>query len=84
MSAGETKSILVEVFYLEGCNCAPPTIRQIEAAAAELGIAIELKRTIVDKTRGAVELRFLGSPTVHINGLDLDPAARQCTVYGFG
>ena len=80
----DARSILVEVFYLEGCGCAPPTIRQIEATAAEMGLAIELKKTVIDKNKSASELRFLGSPTVQINGLDIDPAARSCAVYGFG
>jgi hypothetical protein len=26
---------------------------------------------------------FLGSPTIRVNGLDIDPASRNCTEIGF-
>ena len=39
----------------------------------------EIKLTSLDQ---AQQLRFLGSPTVRVNGVDIDPSARQRTNYG--
>jgi len=48
-----------------------------------LGIAIELTEVLVSTEEEAEAHRFLGSPTVQVNGLDLDPAMRTQTAFGF-
>ncbi len=73
----------VQVVYTEGCANTPPTIRRIHEVAAELGIPIELTQVLVRTEEEAEEHRFLGSPTVLVNGLDLDPAMRGQTAFGF-
>ncbi len=78
------KPILVEIHYLSGCENVPPTLRLIERIAKKLGIHIQLREVKLDSQADFVKLRFRGSPSVMINGQDIDPAARSCTVYGFG
>lgn len=80
-----TKCVDVEVLHTEGCPGTPPTIELINTVAAEMGIEIRLRETLIteESQKQAAEFRFLGSPTVRVNGLDIDPAAREATSYGF-
>jgi hypothetical protein len=48
-----------------------------------MGIPIQLDQVLVTTQDQADELRFLGSPTVQINGQEVDPAARTATAFGF-
>jgi hypothetical protein len=48
-----------------------------------MGIPIELNQVQVTTQDQADKCRFLGSPTVQINGQDVDPAARGASAFGF-
>jgi hypothetical protein len=48
-----------------------------------MGIAIQVNQVLVASQDEADALHFLGSPTVQINGQDIDPAARAATTFGF-
>ncbi len=75
--------VQVKVLYTEGCANTPPTVQRIREVAAELGIHIALTQVLVSTTEEAEAHRFLGSPTVQVNGLDLDPAVRGVRDFGF-
>jgi len=75
--------VQIKVVYTEGCDNTPPTIQRIREMAAELGIPIELTQVLVSTEEEAEAAHFLGSPTVLVNGLDLDPAMRDQTAFGF-
>jgi hypothetical protein len=72
----------VTVLYTEGCAGTPPTIDLIKDVAREMDVSIRLSEILVQSADQATELKFLGSPTVHVNGADIDPAARANTNYG--
>lgn len=76
------KRIQVKVVSLAGCTATPPTIDRITEIAEELGLQIDLERVIVRTDEEAVRHRHIGSPTVQVNGLDIDPAARKTTDFG--
>ena len=74
----------------EGCahsEAALALVRRVAGTEAPHGTVVE---TIdVASQRDAVRLRFLGSPTVQVNGVDIDPDARErtdfamaCRLYG--
>ena len=77
----------VELFYWEGCPSHPEALALLETVLAEHGIeaAVELRRVETDDE--AEELRFPGSPTIRIDGRDVDPAgagsrpALTCRIY---
>jgi Thioredoxin domain len=73
----------LQVLYVEGCANTPATIEMIRQVAASLGIQIDLSMVLVKTAQQAHEMRFLGSPTVLVNGLDMDPSARHSTAFGF-
>ncbi len=72
----------VEVLYLEGCpnhEALLPRLRELLASAGA-SRAVTLRR--VDDPETAQRERFLGSPTVRIDGEDIDPGARERTDFG--
>jgi len=45
---------------------------------------VEILERTVTTAQEAAEWRFLGSPTLRLNGLDIEPAARHRADYGLG
>jgi hypothetical protein len=76
-------SVNVRVLYTEGCAATAATIDLILGVAAQVGIRVDLESVLVASPEQASALRFLGSPTVQVEGLDVDPGARSRTDYGF-
>jgi hypothetical protein len=78
----------VEILYLEGCPNYEPARALVERIAAQLRVAPEIELVEVADPETAIELRFLGSPTVRVNGRDVEPEAEErrdfalsCRVY---
>ncbi len=80
---GRGRAVRVKVLSTEGCASAPETVERIRETAGELGVEIALEEVLVATEEEAVAQRFLGSPTVQVNGLDLDPSMREETKVGF-
>ena len=72
----------VRIVSIEGCAGTAETIRRVTHAAAELGIAIECEHIVVSTPQEAALYRHLGSPTVQVNGRDIEPEARAVTRFG--
>jgi hypothetical protein len=68
----------IELLYFEGC----PSYKRLLARVAELapGEPVELQR--IDSERQAIEQRFLGSPTLRVEGRDVEPGAEECRDFG--
>jgi hypothetical protein len=78
----------VEILYFDGCPNHEAARALVERMAAELRVEPELTLVRVPDADAAVERRFLGSPTVRVDGLDVEPGADQrddyvlsCRVY---
>jgi hypothetical protein len=68
----------IEVLYIEGCANVRAVIDVIRSVTPNATVEeIEVK-TIED----AESMRFLGSPTVRVDGVDLEPSARIRTDFG--
>ena len=74
--------MLVKVLYMEGCPATPPAVDLIRDVAAELGISVSLEQVLVENAKQAAALRFLGSPTVQVDGHDIEPEARDSLDFG--
>ncbi|MDE3133200.1 MAG: hypothetical protein KGL15_03955 [Acidobacteriota bacterium] len=72
----------VEVLYFEGCPNHEALVPHLEQLlrAAELPVAIVLRK-VADGDEAQRE-RFLGSPTVRVDGRDVDPGAGQRDDFG--
>jgi mercuric ion transport protein len=72
----------VEVLYFEGCPNHAPTVERVRAELVSRGLPKEIEEVEIHNPEEAVSLGFLGSPTVRINGLDIEPEARDLAAYG--
>ena len=78
----------VEILYFEGCPNHEPTRALVERVAGELDLEPGIDLVRVPDPDVASELRFLGSPSVRVNGRDVEPGADErrdfvfsCRVY---
>jgi hypothetical protein len=71
----------IVLLYFEGCPNAEPTRALVERILAEEGLAAELQRIEINDLETARAWRFLGSPTVQVNGVDIEPARRTDANY---
>ena len=76
-------TILVKILYTEGCGNFLPTVELIKNIANEMDCFIDLETVKIESMDQAEDLKFLGSPTIQINGLDIDPSARDAHTFGF-
>jgi hypothetical protein len=83
-----TKRPRVEILHVGGCPHHEPARARVERLARELRIEPEIRLIEVVDPQAAVALRFLGSPTVRIEGVDVEPGAEArrdfalaCRVY---
>lgn len=66
----------IDVLYFEDCPNHPPTVERINAILREEGCHAELREVLVPDVETAQRVKFLGSPTVRVNGIDIEPAAQ--------
>ena len=74
----------VDVFYLEGCGNAPLAFELLNQIITEHNIEASVKQVEVKSMDDAHGLRFFGSPTIQVNGRDIDPSLRDRTDFVFG
>jgi hypothetical protein len=74
----------VEVLSFIGCPHREPAIELAERVVADLGIQIDVVAVDVPDAESASRLRFLGSPSIRVNGTDVEPGAGSRTDYVFG
>ena len=72
----------VKVASLEKCSATDHTIELVKDVAKEIGLKIDFEHVIVKTREDAIEHRHIGSPTVQINGLDIDMGARAINQFG--
>jgi hypothetical protein len=78
----------VEILYFDGCPNHEAARALVDRVAQELSIRPQIRLVRVDDPDAAAELRFLGSPTVRVDGRDVEPGAEErrefvlsCRVY---
>lgn len=78
---------MIELLYWEGCPSHPEAKSLIEQILAGLGRDDEIVMTEVTSDAEAERLRFPGSPTIRVDGRDVDPEgandrpALTCRIY---
>jgi hypothetical protein len=70
----------VEMLFFEGCPSHERLLPHVRELADEAGAELVLHR--VETLEEAERERFLGSPTVRVDGRDIDPGASERTDYG--
>ena len=79
-TAPVTDQPTIELLYFVGCPSHEQLLPAIERLAAQSGATLRLRR--VETPEAAERERFLGSPTVRVNGVDVDPGAPERTDLG--
>ena len=69
--------------YFEGCPNHEPARALVERLARELDVEPEIELVEVADPGAAAALRFLGSPTVRVDGVDVEPGAEQRRDFAF-
>jgi hypothetical protein len=77
-----TTPIMIEILYFDGCPNHEKLLTHLPQLLEHEGITSEIVLRNVPDTDSAVEERFLGSPTVRLDGHDIDPGAGQRDDYG--
>ena len=74
---------IVEILYFDGCPNVDETSARVQAAISAAGAdGISVRSVHVTTVAAAEEVRFLGSPSVRVDGVDVDPSALTRTDYG--
>ena len=68
---------VVEVLTFEGCPHAEPALDLVKRVVNELGVGADVRRVDVADPQAAAAHRFLGSPTIRVNGSDVEPGANE-------
>ncbi len=72
----------IELLYFKGCPTYLLAYERLDQALHEEGLDLPVEIIEVENPEDAERLRFLGSPTIRINGLDVDKSGRESTNYG--
>lgn len=72
----------VEVLYFEGCPNHAPTVERVREVLQSENETTDVQEIEVRTQVEAESMGFLGSPSVRINGLDIEPDARSLKSYG--
>jgi hypothetical protein len=81
--------VTIELYFWEGCPSYPEAKQLLEEVLAERGIRVPIEMREVRTHEEAAELAFPGSPTIRIDGRDVDPVGAgappvlACRVYRF-
>jgi hypothetical protein len=66
---------LIEVLYVRDCPNYAGALALVERVRAELGIESELRIRLIGDQAAAERARFPGSPTIRVDGRDVDPGS---------
>jgi hypothetical protein len=79
----------IELLFWEDCPSHPEARQLLQDVLDERGIRVPIEMREVRTHEDAIELAFPGSPTIRIDGRDVDPAGADappvlaCRVYRF-
>lgn len=74
----------VEVLYFKGCPNHQPVIERVRQVLYSEQINVPVVEVEVTDATMAQRVGFLGSPSIRIDGLDVELEARGLQTFGFG
>jgi hypothetical protein len=84
---GSVPNVQIELLYWDGCPSYPEAKAMLEEVLASRGIDVPIQMRHVRTDDEAEALRFPGSPTIRVDGRDVDlegaalPPSLTCRVY---
>jgi hypothetical protein len=73
----------IEVLYFEGCPNYLPAVDRLKTVLGQAGLPIEVSEIGVTDESAAKTLSFFGSPTIRIDGFDIEVDSRTVEDTGF-
>lgn len=79
----------IEVLYVPGCPNFQPAVKRMEKVLAAQSLQANIKTVAVSSDAEARVLHFFGSPTIRVNGQDVEPtdmkaSGLSCRLYANG
>ena len=76
----------VSLLYFEGCPSWKAALKNLHQVLGDLNLQVEVDLIRIDTPEQAQQEKFLGSPSIRVNGVDLWPEEREtcslsCRVY---
>jgi hypothetical protein len=72
--------VKLEVLYFDGCPSHDRLLPALREFAVGRGVELEERR--IETAEHAEQARFLGSPSVRVNGVDVEPGSEERTDFG--
>jgi MerT mercuric transport protein len=72
----------IEVLYFNGCPNHKPAVERIRQLLGEEGVSADVVEVSISDESIARKVGFLGSPSIRVNGLDVEPETRAASEYG--
>lgn len=73
----------IDILYFDGCPNHMPAMEVVRDVVQSLGIDATIREVEVRDAEEAARLKFFGSPTIQVNGQDVDPAVKMRADYSF-
>jgi hypothetical protein len=73
--------VKVELLTFDGCPNAPAARELVARVAAQFAPDAEVGEIVIPDGEAAQSHRFLGSPTIRVDGRDIEPGADERTDY---
>lgn len=72
----------IEILYVPNCPNHAVTLERLRGALAGEGLEAHLNEVLVSSAESAQLLKFPGSPTVRVNGRDVEPQEGEGASFG--
>ena len=79
-----SEKIRVEILVAPGCASRLETEELVAKLLIEMTDKANVETIVIANTEQAVATSFLGSPSVRVNGVDVEPEDRKRKEYGMG
>ncbi len=77
-------SVKIEVLYIGGCCTRRSVVAMAQEVVKALNVDADIEEIQVRSAAAAERLRFVGSPSLRLDRVDIEPSARSRTDYGLG
>ncbi len=74
-------SLNIRLMHVPGCHSWKDALDVLEEAMVEAGIKSTISINIIETDEEAAQFKFVGSPSIHINGEDVDALSKKITQY---
>src|SRR5215216_4209433 len=73
---------MIEILYIDGCPNHEGVEGHIRGLLTAAGVDVPIRQRRIESAAQAEAERFLGSPSVRVNGVDVDPTAPRQIIFG--